>query len=97
MKAGKYGTIRPDVLLDQAEHIETVLFGKENMSLSVADKDMNIVEECPSFSPFIKLSVVKEQHTQLSVPAGNAFEILMASQQRLSLVSHSQTLYQTLL
>ena len=85
MKAGKYGTIQPDVLLDQAERIETVLVGKEKMSLSVADKDMNIIEVCQSFGPFIKPSVVKEQHTQPPVPAANTFEILMASQRRLSL------------
>ena len=29
MKAEKYGTIRPDVLLDQAEHIEIVLVGRK--------------------------------------------------------------------
>ena len=79
------GVLRPEVLLDQAEHIETILVGKENMSILVADKDMNIVEVCQSFGPFIKLSVVKEQSTQPSVPAANAFEILMASQRRLSL------------
>ena len=43
------------------------------MSFSVADKDKNIVEVCQSL--IIKLIVVKEQHTQPSVPAANAFEI----------------------
>ena len=52
----KAENIRPDVLLDQAEYIETVLVGKEKMSLSLADKDKKIIAVYQSFGPFIKLS-----------------------------------------
>ena len=64
IKEGKYGTIPPGLLLDRADHVETVLVGKDKVSVSVASKEMNVIEVCEAFGSFIKL-IVKDQSAQL--------------------------------
>ncbi len=64
IKEGKYGTIPPGLLLDRADHVETVLVGKDKVYVSVASKEMNVIEVCEAFGLFIKL-IVKDQSAQL--------------------------------
>ncbi len=59
IEEGKYGTIPPGLLLDRADHVETVLVGKDKVSVSVASKEV-----CEAFGSFIKL-IVKDQSAQL--------------------------------
>ncbi len=61
IKEGKYGTIPPGLLLDRADHVETVLLGKDKVSVSVASKEMNVIEVCEARL----LLIVKDQSAQL--------------------------------
>ena len=79
MRAGKYGTIPTEPLLDRADSIETVLVGNIKPSLSIVGKDMNVVQVCRTFGFFIKISVAQPEP-----PRQNAFDILMANQRKLS-------------
>ncbi len=51
-------------LTDRADLVETVLVGKDNVYVSVASKEMNVIEVCEAFGLFIKL-IVKDQSAQL--------------------------------
>ena len=79
MRAGKYGTIPTEPLLDRADSIETVFVGNIKPSLSIVGKDMNVVQVCRTFGFFIKISVAQPEP-----PRQNAFDILMANQRKLS-------------
>ena len=61
MRAGKYGTIPTEPLLDRADSIETVFIGNIKPSLSIVGKDMNVVQVCRTFGFFIKISVAQPE------------------------------------
>lgn len=83
IRAGKYGTIPPSSLPERPHNIETVLVGKDKTSLSIADKEMNVLEVCGVFGFFVKVLLCELEPAPIL--AVNAFDILMASQKRLSM------------
>ncbi len=54
IKEGKYVTIYLQVyyLTDRADLVETVLVGKDKVYVSVASKEMNVIEVCEAFGLF---------------------------------------------
>jgi len=84
LKAGKYSIVSPSEFLSRAI-IEYVSVGKDQQSMSIVGKDMNVCDVCRSFDSYVRLQVEDSQDHRgtPTTTAPDAFAVLMANQRLL--------------